>query len=315
MFRPEAYEEMKRRMQPVYGQTKGLGNKTITSAVEQALAVRKLERDYLPMKLRVSNELAEYNFAIEHIHFPTDETDLRFARKRLVYDEFFFFILAVRRLKEKRQDVKSEYVMERDRECRKLFEALPYRLTDAQLRTFQEIKADLKSGRAMNRLIQGDVGSGKTIIAVLALLMTAENGWQGALMAPTEVLARQHYESVTALFEKYGISRRVVLVTGSMTAKEKRQAYEAILSHEAEIVIGTHALIQEKVVYDRLALVITDEQHRFGVAAEGDAGKEGSSASRDGDERHSDSPDAGYHFVRGFGHFHHRSAPEKPASH
>lgn len=275
MFRPEAYEEMKRRMQPVYGQTKGLGNKTITSAVEQALTVRKLERDYLPMKLRVSNELAEYNFAIEHIHFPTDETDLRFARKRLVYDEFFFFILAVRRLKEKRQDVKSEYVMERDRECRNLFEALPYRLTDAQLRTFQEIKADLKSGRAMNRLIQGDVGSGKTIIAVLALLMTAENGWQGALMAPTEVLARQHYESVTALFEKYGISRRVVLVTGSMTAKEKRQAYEAILSHEAEIVIGTHALIQEKVVYDRLALVITDEQHRFGVAQREMLGKKG----------------------------------------
>ena len=275
MFRPEAYEKMKRRMQPVYGQTKGLGNKTITSAVEQALAVRKLERDYLPMKLRVSNELAEYNFAIEHIHFPTDETDLRFARKRLVYDEFFFFILAVRRLKEKRQDVKSEYVMERDQECRKLFEALPYRLTDAQLRTFQEIKADLKSGRAMNRLIQGDVGSGKTIIAVLALLMTAENGCQGALMAPTEVLARQHYESVTALFEKYGISRRVVLVTGSMTAKEKRQAYEAILSHEAEIVIGTHALIQEKVVYDRLALVITDEQHRFGVAQREMLGKKG----------------------------------------
>ena len=136
-----------------------------------------------------------------------DETDLRFARKRLVYDEFLFFILAVRSLKEKRQDVKSEYIMEREEECRRLFDALPYRLTDAQLRTFQEIKADLKSGRVMNRLIQGDVGSGKTIIAVLALLLAAENGYQGALMAPTEVLARQHYESVTSLFETYGIDR------------------------------------------------------------------------------------------------------------
>ena len=262
-------------MQPVYGQTKGLGNKTITSAVEQALALRRLEKDYLPSRLRIANELAEYNFAIEHIHFPLDETDLRFARKRLVYDEFLFFILAVRSLKEKRQDVKSEYIMEREEECRRLFDALPYRLTDAQLRTFQEIKADLKSGRVMNRLIQGDVGSGKTIIAVLALLLAAENGYQGALMAPTEVLARQHYESVTSLFETYGIDRRAVLVTGSMTAKEKRLAYEEIASHRADLIIGTHALIQEKVVYDRLALVVTDEQHRFGVAQRESLGNKG----------------------------------------
>ena len=124
MFSPEAYLGMQSRMQPVYGQTKGLGNKTITSAVEQALALRRLEKDYLPNRLRIANELAEYNFAIEHIHFPLDETDLRFARKRLVYDEFLFFILAVRSLKEKRQDVKSEYIMEREEECRRLFDAL-----------------------------------------------------------------------------------------------------------------------------------------------------------------------------------------------
>mgnify|MGYP005789595255 FL=1 len=275
MFSPEAYLGMQSRMQPVYGQTKGLGNKTITSAVEQALALRRLEKDYLPSRLRIANELAEYNFAIEHIHFPLDETDLRFARKRLVYDEFLFFILAVRSLKEKRQDVKSEYIMEREEECRRLFDALPYRLTDAQLRTFQEIKADIKSGRVMNRLIQGDVGSGKTIIAVLALLLAAENGYQGALMAPTEVLARQHYESVTSLFETYGIDRRAVLVTGSMTAKEKRLAYEEIASHRADLIIGTHALIQEKVVYDRLALVVTDEQHRFGVVQRESLGNKG----------------------------------------
>ena len=266
MFKPEAYEELLSSMRPVYAQTKGLGNKTITSAVEQALAIRTLERDYLPASLRISNELAEYNFAIEHIHFPANEEDLRFARKRLVYDEFFFFLLAVRHLKEKRQNIRSPFHVEKQEECRRLLKDLPYRLTNAQLRTLEEVLGDLKSGSVMNRLIQGDVGSGKTIIAVLALLAVCENGYQGALMVPTEVLARQHYESVAELFAAYGVERKVILITGSMTAKEKRLAYEKVASHEADIIIGTHALIQEKVVYDNLALVITDEQHRFGVA-------------------------------------------------
>ena len=266
MFKPEAYEELLSSMRPVYAQTKGLGNKMITSAVEQALAFRTLERDYLPAGLRIANELAEYNFAIEHIHFPSNEEELKFARKRLVYDEFFFFLLAVRHLKEKRQNVQSPFHMEKQDECRKLLVDLPYRLTNAQLRTLEEVLKDLKSGSVMNRLIQGDVGSGKTIIAVLALLAACENGYQGALMVPTEVLARQHFESVTELFEKHGVDKKVILLTGSMTAKEKRIAYEKVASHEADIIIGTHALIQEKIVYDNLALVITDEQHRFGVA-------------------------------------------------
>ena len=266
MFKPEAYEELLSSMRPVYAQTKGLGNKTITSAVEQALAIRTLERDYLPASLRISNELAEYNFAIEHIHFPANEEDLRFARKRLVYDEFFFFLLAVRHLKEKRQNIRSPFHVEKQEECRRLLKDLPYRLTNAQLRTLEEVLGDLNSGSVMNRLIQGDVGSGKTIIAVLALLAVCENGYQGALMVPTEVLARQHYESVAELFAAHGVEKKVILITGSMTAKEKRLAYEKVASHEADIIIGTHALIQEKVVYDNLALVITDEQHRFGVA-------------------------------------------------
>ena len=266
MYKPEVYETFLKRMQPVYAQTKGLGNKTIASAMEQALSVRVMEKDYLPAGLRKANELAEYNFAIEHIHFPKDSTDLLFARKRLVYDEFFLFLLAVRRLKEKRQDIKSSYVMEKDSLARKLEKELPYALTKAQKRTLEEVFLDLKSGKVMNRLVQGDVGSGKTVIALLALLLAAENGYQGALMVPTEVLARQHYESVTKLFSSHGILKTAVLVTGSMTAKEKRLSYEKISSHEADIVIGTHALIQEKVVYDNLALVITDEQHRFGVA-------------------------------------------------
>lgn len=266
MYKPEVYEILVKRMQPVYAQTKGLGNKTITSAVEQALKVREMERDYLPAGLRKENELAEYNFAIEHIHFPLDQTDLLAARRRLVYDEFFLFILAVRRMKEKRQNVKSNWVMKEEALCRRLENELPYSLTAAQKRTMEEVYSDMKSGAVMNRLIQGDVGSGKTIIAVLALLMAAENGYQGALMVPTEVLAKQHFESVTELFKEHGIMKQVILVTGSMTAKEKRTAYEKISSHEADIIIGTHALIQEKVVYDRLALVITDEQHRFGVS-------------------------------------------------
>ena len=266
MFKPEAYEELLSSMRPVYAQTKGLGNKMITSAVEQALAFRTLERDYLPAGLRIANELAEYNFAIEHIHFPSNEEELKFARKRLVYDEFFFFLLAVRHLKEKRQNVQSPFHMEKQDECRKLLADLPYRLTNAQLRTLEEVLKDLKSGSVMNRLIQGDVGSGKTIIAVLALLAACENGYQGALMVPTEVLARQHFESVTELFEKHGVDKKVILLTGSMTAKEKRIVYEKVVSHEADIIIGTHAPIQEKIVYDNLALVITDEQHRFGVA-------------------------------------------------
>ena len=276
MYRPEVYETLLKRMQPVYGQTRGLGNKTITSAMEQALSLRVMEKDYLPAGLRGSNELAEYNFAIGHIHFPEDQADLMAARKRLVYDEFFLFLLAVRRLKESREDLKSSFIFEKDTESRRLEAALPYALTEAQNRTLSQVYADLKSGKVMNRLIQGDVGSGKTIIAVLALVSAAENGFQGALMAPTEVLAKQHYETVEAMFRKYDVPFCAVLVTGSMTAKEKRLAYEKIASHKADIIIGTHALIQEKVVYDRLALVITDEQHRFGVAQRELLGSKGS---------------------------------------
>ncbi|WP_320978811.1 ATP-dependent DNA helicase RecG, partial [Hungatella effluvii] len=253
-------------MQPIYGQTKGLPNKTIVRAVKQALSVRQMVRDYMPLDLRIRHELAEYNFAIEHIHFPTDRTELLFARKRLVFDEFFLFLMAVRRLKDRRVDRESHFRMTPSDEVISLVKNLPYALTGAQNKVLTEVFRDMTGGKVMNRLIQGDVGSGKTIIAVLALLEAAYNGYQGALMVPTEVLARQHYESMLSLFEENGIDKQVVLVTGSMTAKEKRTAYGKIASHEADIIVGTHALIQEKVVYDKLALVITDEQHRFGVS-------------------------------------------------
>ncbi len=275
IFTQEAYEKVIHSLQPVYGQTKGLGNKAIAKAVAQALSERQMEREYLPERLRRKYELAEYNYALEHIHFPMDEKEMMAARKRLVFDEFLFFLLAVRRMKEKRQDAESFYRIGSADEVNRLKRELPYALTRAQKKVLEEIEKDMGSGLIMNRLIQGDVGSGKTIIAVLALLQTACHGYQGALMAPTEVLAKQHFESMEELFAAHGIQKKVVLVTGSMTAKEKRQAYEEIAVHEADIIVGTHALIQEKVVYDKLALVITDEQHRFGVGQREALGQKG----------------------------------------
>ena len=265
VFTPEAYEALEDSLQPVYGQTRGLGNKAIVKMVRQALEVRQMEREYMPGDIRRRQELAEINYALERIHFPADRAELLFARKRLVFDEFFLFLTGVKRLKEHRENKVSSYIIRETALAVRLKESLPYRLTRAQEQAFADVCRDMGGGFVMNRLIQGDVGSGKTIVAVLALLSAAENGFQGALMAPTEVLARQHFESITKLFADCGIEKRLVLVTGSMTAKEKREAYAAIASHEADIVIGTHALIQEKVVYDKLALVITDEQHRFGV--------------------------------------------------
>ena len=275
VFTAEAYEQIIHSMQPVYGQTKGLSNKTIVRATRQALETRQMIRDYLPAYLRKKHELAEYNFAIQRIHFPEDRKELLFARKRLVFDEFFLFLMAVRRLKEQREDKKSPYYITLSPEVEELKGKLPYSLTKAQEKVLQEVYEDMSGGQVMNRLVQGDVGSGKTIIAILALLQAAFNGYQGALMVPTEVLAKQHFESMTELFSQYGIEKVPLLVTGSMTAKEKRIAYEKIASHEADIIVGTHALIQEKVIYDHLALVITDEQHRFGVGQREMLGKKG----------------------------------------
>ncbi len=265
IYSPEAYKELAHSLQPIYGQTKGLSNKAIAKAVSQALSLAPKEPDYLPDYLRERHGLADYSFALEHIHFPGDRAALLKARKRLVFDEFFLFLMGVRRLKESRQDQESPFPIAAFGTAERLISVLPYRLTKAQENAWAEIRADLESGLVMNRLIQGDVGSGKTIIAILALLAAADSGYQGALMVPTEVLAKQHYESMVSLFHAHGISKVPVLVTGSMTAREKRQAYEAIRSHQADIIVGTHALIQEKISYRKLALVITDEQHRFGV--------------------------------------------------
>ncbi len=265
IFTPEAYEEKLHAMQPVYSLTSGLSNKTVEKAVRQALEEITLEKEYLPEDIRTGQQLAEFNFAARAIHFPADKEELLLARRRLVFDEFFLFILALRQLREKRDQQENRCVISEGERVRQLFSTLPYELTGAQKRVLGEIEKDLKSSSVMNRLVQGDVGSGKTIVAAAALLAAADSGFQGAFMAPTEVLARQHAASLQELFERLEPKTEIVLLTGSMTAKEKREAYEKIASGEADLVIGTHALIQDKVTFKKLGLVVTDEQHRFGV--------------------------------------------------
>lgn len=261
------YNEIKGVMQPVYPLTKGLSNKTVTKAVKQAIELfdTNLEMEYIPKEIRIQNKLAEHNFAVVNIHFPKSMEDYIQARKRLAFEEFFIFVLAVRSLKTSNARRPNTHIILNDSRTDELIAKLPYKLTNAQYHTWLEIRENMASDKLMSRLIQGDVGSGKTIIAVLALLNTVYSGSQGALMAPTEVLAKQHFESITAMFEKYDIDMQVSLLTGSMTASAKKKEYEKIAAGQTHIIIGTHALIQEKVVYKDLALVITDEQHRFGV--------------------------------------------------
>ena len=265
LYKPEEYGKMAGRMMPCYGTTKGLTNNAITKAVRQALAVSSLPQDHLPDIIRESEHLDPLEDAIRQMHFPNSKELLVQARERLVFDEFLLFILMLRRMREDNQVVQNQYPMIDVAQTGRLLEALPYRLTAAQQKVWTEIRSDLTSEHVMNRLIQGDVGSGKTILAFLALLMCVANGYQGAMMAPTEVLAAQHYESLSQLQKQYKLPIRPVLLTGSATAKERRQIYAQIESGEANVILGTHALIQDKVVYHDLALVITDEQHRFGV--------------------------------------------------
>lgn len=264
-YPPEKYEEKLHTLQPVYGLTAGLTNNAVVKAVRQAFDNLNLSRETLPEEIRLRYGLAEYNYALRGIHFPEDKEVFCHARNRLVFEEFLEFILALRKLKSGSEKLRNEYVMEPRPEVERFIAELPFALTGAQEKVWREISDDLASDTVMSRLVQGDVGSGKTIVAVLALMTAALNGYQGAMMAPTEVLARQHYESITKLFEEHGLAIKTVLLTGSMTAKEKRKAYDRIECGLAKIIVGTHALIQGAVNYDNLGLVITDEQHRFGV--------------------------------------------------
>ena len=266
IFTPAAYEEILHSLQPIYGLTAGLSNKTIVKLIHQILDEQKLQAEYLADEYKEKYHLADRNFALPAIHFPKNMQELLSARRRLVFDEFLLFILAVQMLKEKTEEAPNAFPMHPVWTTEQIIENLPYDLTKAQLNVWHEIERDLSGQALMSRLVQGDVGSGKTILAFLAMIMTAENGYQAVLMAPTEVLARQHFQAMEKLLREQNIDFcHPVLLTGSDTAKEKREKYALIASKEANLVIGTHALIQEKVQYNNLGLVITDEQHRFGV--------------------------------------------------
>lgn len=296
IYKPEEYAKLVDAMQPRYAITKGLTNNAVTKAVRQAIGRVKFAEDALPEEIRIAEDFVSLSEAVSQMHFPTDRQTLVEARRRLVFEEFFQFILTIRKLKDVGEREKNDFPMIEVAQTKWLIEALPYRLTGAQERVWSEIRADLCGESVMNRLVQGDVGSGKTILAFLALIMCVANGYQGAMMAPTEVLARQHYESLLSLKKKYGLQVELVLLTGSVTTKDRREIYAKIESGEADIILGTHALIQEKVIYKNLALVITDEQHRFGVrqrerlaekgalpsGGAGDAGKQGAAFGQSG---------------------------------
>ena len=265
IFRPEEYEAKPGTLEPVYGQTKGLSNTAILKAVRQAMDVAVFRPDFVPESIRYNRTLMDMRTAVRAMHFPESVTQFEAARKRLAFNELFLFSLALAEKKAHHSAERAHFVIEAHPEVAALVEKLPFQLTEGQKAAVQDITADLGSGFVMNRLVQGDVGSGKTIVAFLAMLETALSGYQAALMAPTEILAEQHYAKMKAMIEEHALPLRPVLVTGAMTAKERKTLYTRIATHDADLIIGTHALFQEKVVYDQLALVITDEQHRFGV--------------------------------------------------
>ncbi len=265
MFTWDEYKQKSGRLLPRYALTKGLTNQTVQKSVAQALEYYPPEKEYLPQMILQKYPMLSHREAIYALHFPENRDELLAARNRMVFEEFFSFLLVLRKNKELAAKTETHFPMNETADTVRFLEQLPFPLTKAQKKVWGELREDMGSPYAMNRLIQGDVGSGKTILAVLALLMCAANGYQGAMMAPTEVLAVQHFETISGYVKKYGIAFRPVLLTGSMTAKEKREAYAKIASGEANLIIGTHALIQEKVEYSSLALVVTDEQHRFGV--------------------------------------------------
>lgn len=265
IYNEEDYKQLMEFIQPRYGLTKGITNNLITKAVKQVLSLCTLDKEPFSKEILEKYLLMGYEEAFEVIHFPEDYKQLVRAKKRLAFDEFFCFMLMLKKSRELTENIPNQFPMLESAECVRLLERLPYQLTKAQIKVWNEIKEDMCGNFCMNRLIQGDVGSGKTIVALLALLMCIANGYQGAMMAPTEVLAKQHFDSIYEMKEKFHLPIKPVLLVGSMTAKEKKIAYEQIASGEVNLILGTHAVIQDKVIYKRLALVITDEQHRFGV--------------------------------------------------
>ena len=247
---------------PIYPLTAGVSQNLLYKAVGQGLTeCRHLLTDCLPDAVRQEHQLCHSGYAYENIHFPADAEALHLARRRMVFEELFILSCGLQMLRSRRTDVAGPACKAADME--EFYRALPFPLTRAQRRAITEAVSDMKSGRPMNRLCQGDVGSGKTMVAAGCVWFAAQSGWQSALMAPTEILARQHYENLAPLFEKFGL--RCALLTGSTKARERRDILENLALGAIDLCIGTHALLTEDVSYARLGLVITDEQHRFGV--------------------------------------------------
>ena len=252
------------RIIPVYPASEGISQKMLRNLMEDALSqMNGGMREELPLWLRKEYKLAERNFAIENIHFPKTEQGFYDARRRLVFEELFVLQTALFQLKNTLEDSGEGNILKKKKALQEGEKLLPFALTGAQKRVLKEVEKDMTSGKIMNRLVQGDVGSGKTAVAIITSYWAIQNGYQAAIMAPTEVLANQHFESFQKIFEPAGI--KVVLLTGSLKAKEKREALEMVKNGEAQMIVGTHAVIQKGVEYQNLGLAITDEQHRFGV--------------------------------------------------
>ena len=259
---PDKYRKLTQTFQPVYPLTAGLSNKTLQKAMAAAFDIYQAE-EFLPDNIRDYYDLIDEHKALYEVHFPSEEMSLKEAKKRIIFDEFFRFFSALELVKEREHQALNHYVISLDEHVKGFIGRLPYELTGAQKRALYDIRGDLAGTMAMNRLIQGDVGSGKTVVAMAAMLAAVKSGYQAAMMAPTEVLASQHYETFTRMFREEGV--RVGLLMGSMKAAEKKEIRAGLESGDIDILVGTHAMIQESVHYRNLALVVTDEQHRFGV--------------------------------------------------
>ena len=259
---PESAPVTTRRILPIYPLTAGLTNAAVLKAVRQALAVCDPPAEVLPESVRQRYSILPAERAYQAIHEPATMAEAEQAKKRLIFEEFFIFSAGLSLLRASRAGKKTEAY--RDTDLADFHRALPFTLTGAQRRAVEDILKDFRSGAPMNRLVQGDVGSGKTMVAAAAAYCAARNGRQAALMAPTEILAEQHFVSLSKLFEPMGIT--VALLTGSMTAKQKRIVRQRLEEGDVQIIVGTHALLTDATVFRNLGLVIADEQHRFGVA-------------------------------------------------
>ena len=251
------------KIMPIYPLTYGVTNKDVMGMIKTALSDSNLEiKEYLPKRIIEKYKLCSIDYAIKNMHIPTSKEALKIALYRIVFEEFLILQLGLFTFKNGIEDIEG-IKFKKNKILDNILSSLPFKLTGAQDRALNEIIEDMNSNNVMNRLVQGDVGSGKTVVALLALSYCVLNGYQGALMAPTEILAEQHYISLTDTLKDFGMN--VELLVGSLTKKQKEKVLDKLKNNEVDILIGTHALIEDKVEFNKLGLVITDEQHRFGV--------------------------------------------------